>query len=156
MEHVEAQHLWLPGPTTGLGVDGLVSYLLAASKLPQQWQDALRDGKVTIKDCVVASKAEKDALDGLLALKLRGASAAEFEAAARKPRTQPTVKLDRVRLPLAGQRTATIAGEGLDIEVLIEILSTLLERARKALKDGLEISTLAKMLANQSKPDKGV
>jgi ParB-like chromosome segregation protein Spo0J len=128
-----------------------VSYLLTPSKLPKQWQDALKDGKVTIKDCVAASKADKSALEGLLALRLSGKSAAEVEVAARKPRTQSTVKLDRVPLRLPGGCTVTVTGKDIDGESLVNALTTAREAAMKGNKEGLNVKTLSKAMADKAR-----
>src|SRR5262249_51781355 len=68
-----AKHLHLSAP--------MVTQLLSPSKCTAAWQEALAAGKVTISDCYSASKLEKAAQDGLLQLKLSGASRDQIEQA---------------------------------------------------------------------------
>jgi type IV secretion system protein VirD4 len=65
----------------------MVTRLLSPSKCSPAWQEALKDGKVRISDCYCASKLESPKeQDGLLALKLSGASRDEIEQAGCKLR----------------------------------------------------------------------
>ena len=133
----------------------MVTRLLSPSRCSTAWQDALKDGKVGISDCYCASKLESPKeQDGLLALKLSGASRDDIEHAGRKARkasTVETIKLARVRCPLSTGTTVVVSGAEMDLEGLIEALSSALDAARKASKDRLDVKTAERVWRDRSK-----
>lgn len=129
-----------------------VTRLMSPSKLSEEWQNALRDGRVGISDCYAASKAPPDQHAALLAAKLNGATRDQLEQTARKQRNRtPTVKLSRCRLPLSTGVTVTVQGPEMSLEQLIENLQTALDAARKANRESLDIKTAEKVWKDKAK-----
>lgn len=130
-----------------------VTRTLCPSKITQEWQDALRDGKVTISDCYTASRLEKSKQGGLLALKLSGANREAMEEAGRKARTPraDVVRAARVVCPLSTGVRVTVQGPEMDLEALIEALQSALEAARKANKESLDVKTWARVMTDRAK-----
>lgn len=130
-----------------------VTRILSPSKCTQEWQDALRDGKVGIGDAYAASKLPQDKQAGLLALKLSGASRDALEQAAKKARVveRQTVKLSRVRCPLSTGTVVTIQGGELGLDEVIEALQGALDAARKANRDSLDVRTFEKVQRDKAK-----
>jgi ParB/RepB/Spo0J family partition protein len=118
----------------------MVTRLLSPSKCVEAAQNALRDGKIGISDCYAISKLPAAEQAGLLALKLSGASRDDIEQAGRKSRKNgagaaQTIKLARIRCPLSTGTMVVVSGAEMDLEGLIEALSSALDAARKASKD---------------------
>jgi ParB/RepB/Spo0J family partition protein len=130
-----------------------ITRIMSPLKCSQAWQDALRDGKVSISDCYAASKLPQDKQAGLLALKLSGATRDQLERVARKERKGrvETVKLSRVRCPLSTGVVVTVQGPEMGLEGLIETLQAALEAARKANKESLDVRTFEKILKDKAK-----
>ena len=129
-----------------------ITRLLSPSKCTGEWQDAIRDGKVGISDCYAASKLDKFKQNGLLALKLSGASRDTLEEAGRKARTtESTIKLARVRCPLATGAVVVVSGPDMTLEGLIETLGYALDAAKKANKDSLDVKTAERVWRDRAK-----
>ena len=130
----------------------MVTRLLSPSKCVAAWQEALKHGKVGISDCYAASKLQESEQAGLLALKLSGASRDQIEATGRKKRTvESTVKVSRVRCPLACGATVVVSGPEMSLDGLIEALGQALDAAKKASKEGIDVKTLARVMADKAK-----
>lgn len=130
-----------------------ITRILSPSKCTEEWQNALRDGKVGVSDCYAASKLAHSQQAGLLALKLSGASRDQIEEAGRKVRAPKVdaVKLARVVCSLAGGVKVTVAGTEMDLGGLIEALQSALEAARKANRDGLDVRTMERVLRDRAR-----
>ncbi|MBP3955467.1 ParB/RepB/Spo0J family partition protein [Gemmata sp. G18] len=137
-----------------LGLDpSTITRILSPSKCVQEWQDALRDGKVGITDCYSASKLPQEKQAGLLALKLSGASRDHLEAVVKKARSTSasTVKLAKVRCPLSTGTVVTVQGAEMGLDELIEALQSTLESARRANKEQIDVKTWARVMADKAK-----
>ncbi len=130
-----------------------VTKMLSPSKCSEEWQQALKEGKVGISDCYAASRLPPEKQAGLLALKLSGASRDDLEQVARKTRTPrpDTIKLARVRCPLSTGTVVVVQGPEMDLEQLIETLQAALEAARKANRESLDVRTFEKVLKDKAK-----
>lgn len=130
-----------------------ITRILSPSKLTQEWQDALKGGKVSISDCYAASKLPQDKQGGLLALKLSGATRDQLEEAGRKERKRrvEAVKVARVRCPLSTGTVVTVQGPEMGLDGLIDALQLALEAAKKANKDSLDVKTAEKVWRDRSK-----
>jgi ParB/RepB/Spo0J family partition protein len=130
-----------------------VTRLMSPSKCIEVVQNALRDGKIGISDVYAISKLPEAEQAALLEMKLSGASRDQIEQAGRKRRngSTATVKLASVRCPLSTGIVVSVRGPEMDLEGLIEALSSALESARKANKDSLDIRTAEKVWRDRSK-----
>jgi ParB/RepB/Spo0J family partition protein len=131
----------------------MVTRLLSPSKCIEAAQDALRDGKLGISDCYAISKLPQGEQAALLALKLSGASRDSIEQAGRKSRNggTPAVKLSRCRVPLPTGTTVVVSGPEMSLADLIDALSSALDAARKASKDGLDVKTMQAVMKDKAK-----
>lgn len=130
----------------------MVTRLLSPSKCVAAWQEALKHGTVGVSDCYAASKLQESEQAGLLALKLSGASRDQIEAKGRKSRTvESTVKVSRVRCPVASGATVVVSGPEMSLDGLIEALGQALDAAKKASKEGIDVKTLARVMADKAK-----
>ncbi len=130
-----------------------VCKIMSPSKCTEQWQDALRDGKVSISDCYVASKLPPEKQSGLLALKLSGVSRDELERAERDARngSKDSVKISRVRCEISCGQTVTVSGPSMGLHELIEALNETIKEARKARESGLDVKTFQAVLRDKAK-----
>jgi ParB/RepB/Spo0J family partition protein len=87
--------------------ESMIVRLLSPSKCSAQWQEGLRDGTVGISDCYAASKLPPDEQDGLLAMKLSGASRDAIESAGRKSRRVATPAVRSARSPACSRVVST-------------------------------------------------
>jgi ParB/RepB/Spo0J family partition protein len=130
---------------------GTICKLLSVWKTNAATQKAAEEGKIGVTAWYRISQAKPEEADGMLAMYLGGASQAEVDKATRKPRPTPTVHLDSIRLPLPTGTTVTVKGADLGGEELIEALASALSAARSAHKDGIDVRTLSKVLADKAK-----
>jgi ParB family transcriptional regulator, chromosome partitioning protein len=126
---------------------------LSPSKLSEDWQEALKAGKVTLSACYNASKADKSKHAGLLALALSGANREAIYEAGRTPRAPKpdAVRMSRVVCPLSSGTKVTVSGEEMDLEAVIEALQSALDAARKANKDSLDVKTAERVWRDRAK-----
>lgn len=136
---------------------GNVSRLLALLELPGDIQDQVGRGELSASkayqiaragDCELQKElAEEVAEKGLS----RDALAGRLKAG-RKPGTKLAKAAARCVARLAGGRSVTLAGSGLEsVDNLIEWLEELLARARKARPRGMELSTFVALLRDEAK-----
>lgn len=117
--------------------------LLSPSKTTPEWQEALKAGKVGVSDCYAASKLPADKQVGLLTLKLSGATRDQLESEVRKKRIKAstTVRATKIKVPLVGGSTVTVAGEDLSLEEAIEAMAEAVKLAKAGLAKGLSAKT---------------
>jgi ParB family chromosome partitioning protein len=129
----------------------MVTRLLAPSKCIVAAQNALRDGKIGISDCYAISKLPEAEQEGLLALKLGGASRDAIEQAGRKNRKGVTkaVSLSRVKIAMS-EATLVITGKDLGMAQVMEVLSETLKEARKAAEQ-YDVKTWVSMMRDKAK-----
>ena len=122
-----------------------VTKYLSPSRCIAPFQQALKDGKVTLSHCYTASRLSEPEQQGLLNLILAGATSEQVARAGRKSRvrtdTAATVKRARVRCPLPTGATVVVSGAPLDLSGFIDTLSVALELARRAHKEALDVKT---------------
>lgn len=120
-----------------------ITRMQSPSKCIPEVQEALRAGRLTISDTYAISKLPPEDQPALLQLKLGGASRDVLEMHGRKKRakTAPTVRTNRIRVPLVGGATVTVAGEEVSLEEAIEAMSEAMKLARAALAKGLNART---------------
>lgn len=121
------------------------SKILSVRKLTDEWREALKAGKVTISQCYEASSLPHESQNGRLYHLLQGKSEAQPVPAVHRP----TTKLDRVKLVIAGC-TLTLAGNDLDTEAVLKHLTAIREEVQRALKTGVTIDSLARVLADKA------
>ena len=116
-----------------------VSRLLSASKCSKDWQDAFRDGKVTISDIYAASKLPIEDQAGLLALKLTGASRDDLERAGRRKRAGATsaARSSKIKVPLVSGAVVTVSGDEISLDDAIEAAGEAVKQMKAALAKGI-------------------
>lgn len=125
---------------------------LSPSKLSQEWQDALRDGKVTLSACYHASKADKSKHAGLLALALRGVSCQELDKAAKPGRRKgKAARLAKLQLALPDGVSLTVAAKSLTLDDLIGVFASVHREAEAAKSQKLDASAFQAVLKSKAK-----
>lgn len=127
--------------------------IMSPSKTTKEWQEALKEGKVTISDCYAASKVEKSEQNSMLALKLNGASRDDLETEGRKRRNgnKDTVKTSRIRCDISCGMAVTLTGINIGLHEFIEALGEALRDARKARDSGLDVKTFVCVQRDKAK-----
>jgi ParB family chromosome partitioning protein len=127
--------------------------ILSPSRCSPAWQNALKDRKVGISDCYAASKLPEDAQAELLALKLSGASRDAIEQAGRKKRNGDTqsVKVSRLKVPLASGVIVQVSGPAITLDDAIEATQAALKAMKKAREDGLDSKTAQAVFRDKSR-----
>ena len=130
----------------------MVTRLLSPSKCIIAAQEALASGKIGISDCYAISKVPEAEQEGLLALKLSGASRDAIEQAGRKNRKGATaaVSLSRVKIAMHGGATVVITSKDLGMAQVIELLTETLKEARKAAEQ-YDVKTFVSMMRDKAK-----
>jgi len=137
--------------------ESMIVRLLSPSKCTPRWQEALRDGLVGISDCYAASKLPPGEQDGLLTLKLSGASRDAIESAGRKSRSAatPAVRSRKITCPLAGGINVTVSGAEMTLDEMIEALIEAGREARKARDMGLHAKTFEASMRDRNRSEAG-
>lgn len=130
-----------------------VTRILSPSKCSREWQQALKEGKVGLSHCYAASKLPEEEQAELLALKLSGASRDAIEQAGRKKRSGSTssVKVSRLKVPLACGTTVQISGAGITLDDAIEATQAAIKEMKRAREDGLDSKTAQAVFRDKSK-----
>lgn len=126
---------------------------LSPSKCIESWQQALKEQKVTISDCYVASQVPQQEQSYLLLLKLSGMNRDQLQRAARRQTKTPVkdeARTKRVTILLPGGTAITVAGNDLDMSAIVDDLTECLQSAKKALKDRLDAKTWEKVMKDQA------
>lgn len=145
-----ARHLHLDG--------SMITHLLSPSKLTPAWQEALKEGKVTISDCYKASKSDPAAFDALLALKMSGdggkpLSGEALEQAVRKQKAsvKEAVRAQKVKCLLPNGVTVVVSGEGVSLDEGIEALGEAIKEMKRARDLGYTAKTFAAAMTDKAK-----
>ena len=137
-----AEHLHLDPAT--------VTRLMSPSKLTPEWQQALKDGKVTIGNCYTASQLPDADQPGFLALTLSDMPREAVARAAKKlrsnePTTEPSERTAKIKIPLAVKvdgiavaGTVTVAGSPGE-EVGLVDAERILTQALRSVKDAQKL-----------------
>jgi ParB/RepB/Spo0J family partition protein len=133
--------------------ESMIVRLLSPSKCTERWQEALKESLVGISDCYAASKLPPAEQDGLLALKLSGASRDAIESAARKRRraVTPAVRSRKITCPLAGGVNVTVSGSDMTLDEMIEALVEAVREAKKARDSGLHAKTFEASMRDRNR-----
>jgi ParB family transcriptional regulator, chromosome partitioning protein len=138
-----------------LGIDPkMVKVLLSPSACPPAAQEGLRAGTLGISDCYELSKNPLDQQDGLLALKLGGASRDELARHGRSRRngnTAPSVRVPKLKVCMTSGVVITIAGGDLSLEDAAKELSEAAAQMRRAEKDGFTAKTFQNVMRDKAK-----
>lgn len=135
-----------------------VTKWLSPGKCIPAWRDALKDGKVGISDCYVASQAPESAQASMLALKLSGSSRDALHR--QMQRSNPSTrhegpKANRVSVSLTSGAKIVLSGQRLSLQDVVDRLSECLEAAKKAVKDRLDVRTWQSVMRDRSSPAEG-
>lgn len=131
----------------------MVTRLLSPSGCTKAWQEALKEGKVGVSDCYAARKLPLEQQDGLLALKLSGASRDTIEQAGRKKRIggKEAVRVQRVKCILPSGVNVVVSGEGVSLDESIEALGEAIKEMKRARDLGYTAKTFAAAMKDKSK-----
>lgn len=106
------------------------------------------------------ARAAPDLKNGLIAMKLAGASSHAVAAAGRKRKSAEMPEADkpkakRVTIPLPKvNATVTVTGETASLDGLIAVLTESLEAARKAHREGISLATAQRGWADRARAKK--
>ena len=130
----------------------MVTRLLSPSKCIAAVQEALAAGKIGISDCYAISKLPEAEQEGLLALKLSGASRDAIEQAGRKNRKggTPAVKVNKVKCVLPSGVNVVVSGEGVSLDESIEALAEAMREMKRARELGYTAKTFAAAMKDKA------
>lgn len=130
-----------------------ITRLLSPSDCVPAVQAAFLSGKCGVSDCYAISKLAESEQEAMLARKLSGATRDELEHAGRKSRISAadTVKVSRIKAPLASGVEIVISGQNLGLSEVIENLSELLKDAKKANESRLDVKTWSAVLKDKNR-----
>jgi ParB family chromosome partitioning protein len=127
----------------------MVTRIMSVNELAPLAKEAFMAGKFRFGKAYAISKLPTEQQGAMLE-----ASRDDIEAAGRKKRAPvaaDTVKLFRVRYPMSTGTTVVVSGPEMDLEALIEALSSALDAARKASKDRLDVKTAERVWRDKAK-----
>lgn len=133
-----------------------ISKLRSLLTLPEAIRTSVRTGQIAASAAYDLARVTDPAKQAALAQELaegrltRDALSGRIKSERRQAAGNGT-HLARGRIDLGGERAITVSGPKLSTERLIDWLEELLAKARKARAQGLEITTLIKMLNDQAK-----
>jgi ParB/RepB/Spo0J family partition protein len=132
-----------------------VTRIMSVGKCIPPVVEALREGRINAAQQYAISKALDEAAQAeALMLALNGHSREKLDSVIRKARTvreTPEESVGRCRLPLKSGTCITVAGSGLTLEAVSEALAQVLDSVKKAIKEGLDIKTAARVFADRAK-----
>ena len=114
-----------------------VTKWLSPSKCIPAWRDALKSGLVGISDCYYACQVPEEQQEGLLAMKLAGASRDALERAVREAKQPPiedSSRSTRVAIPLPCGSKVVVSGSDLSLAKVVKILGECLNAAKDGMK----------------------
>ncbi len=117
-----------------------ITNVLSPGKCSQAWQDALKEGKVTIKDCYKASRLSPDEQEEALRLRLG-------RTAKTTTRKRHKAVMKRINCPVAGGVTVTVAGKGLELPEAIQAMKASLDAMTRAMEKGMTATAAQRMWA---------
>jgi ParB family transcriptional regulator, chromosome partitioning protein len=131
----------------------MVTRLLSPSKCIAAAREALAAGKIGISDCYAISKLPEAEQEGLLALKLNGASRDAIERAGRKSRNNdtPAVKVSKVKCVLPSGVNVVVSGEGVSLDESIEALAEAMREMKRARELGYTARTFAAAMKDKAR-----
>jgi ParB/RepB/Spo0J family partition protein len=130
-----------------------ITRILSPSDCIPAVQEAFLAGKCGISDCYAIAKFAESEQAAILAQKLGGATRDQLESAGRKIRSghANTVKLSRIRAPLASGVEVVISGKELGLDDVIESLGELLKDAKKANESRIDVKTWSAVLKDKAR-----
>lgn len=131
--------------------DKTISIYLSPSKTTPEFQDALKAGKVTLKDCVKASQLPDAESQNALLQRLTGSGKAEVKEEPGPAQPADMVKTSRFTIPLPNGGQITVKAADMNIFALIDYMTGIVEAARKAVKDSHDILSFERVSRNRSK-----
>jgi ParB/RepB/Spo0J family partition protein len=156
---VEANKGWkLQDVAKALSIDpASVTRIMSPSKAIPPVVEALKAGKIGLSSVYAITKGgSPEEQERLLNLSLAGTSRDVLEKEARRSRIPPspapsTVKLSRIRYPLSTGTTVVVSGPEMDIQALIDALSSALDAAKRASKESLDVKTAERVWKDKAK-----
>jgi ParB family transcriptional regulator, chromosome partitioning protein len=131
-----------------------VTRILSPSKAIPSVVEALKVGKIGLSTVYAITKAEfPEEQSRLLNLSLAGCNRNTLEKEVRRGRSTcvPEVKLSRVAIPLASGPRVVVSGAELDLNALVNTLQSVLDLARRAHKENLDVRTFEKVAKDKAK-----
>lgn len=134
----------------------LVSKYLAMQRLCAEVQAMVREGELSDVEKLFVISQEPDAAKQLDLAKLAGLSRDDLRRHARNPPNGAGVepKASKVSLALPGGGLITLKRRDLTLSGAVELLMGLVKELRRGLSNGLDISTVSRVLADKAKAGK--
>jgi len=131
----------------------MVTRFLSPSKCVPAVQDALATGALGISDCYAISVAPAEQQEGLLTLKLEGASRESIEKRVRKHRRADgdAVKASSVTCRLRSGARVVVSGTAVSLSDVIEALAEAQKEAKRAQQEGLNAKTWQAVMRDRAK-----
>lgn len=131
----------------------MITRILSPSKCTDEWQKALKAGKVGISDCYAASKLPLPEQDDLLKMKLNGASRDHLEKVSKIKRSKmvDTVRVQRVNCPLPSGICVVVSGACVSLDESIAALTEAVKEMKRAKELGYTAKTFAAAMKDKVK-----
>ncbi|QEH36592.1 ParB-like nuclease domain protein [Aquisphaera giovannonii] len=129
------------------------SKLLTFERCVPEVQEAIRAGKIGLRDMLEIAKQEKGDQPVLLATKLGGATADKLHEVGKKLRKKadtPAVRVSKIKCPLPSGVVVTVSGDSLSLDDMIETLAEVMKMAKRARDQNLDSKTAARVWADMA------
>lgn len=128
------------------------SKLLSFERCVPEVQEAVKAGKIGLRDMLAIAQLPPDDQPILLQTKLGGASADQLQAVSRKRRkaSEPAVRVARIKCPLPSGVTVQVAGEEVSLEEAVDALAEATKAMKQAIAKGLTAKSFQNMMKDMS------
>jgi hypothetical protein len=129
-----------------------ISRALPLLALPDEFQAAVRTGRLRQETAYYISRVEGEDRAHLFARALAGTLSRDEAARAAKATRPQTAEapVGRVTCKLPGGRSLTVSGAAIKLDGFIQTLELVLQEARKARQQNWDLTTLAKVFRDRS------
>lgn len=125
--------------------DSQVSRILSLAKCIPEVQEAAKNGSLSVSDWHKLSQLPATDQPGLLALRLSGVitdrEGMGRQARKKRDESKPVVRASKIKCPLVGGSTVTVAGEDISLDDAIEAMKEATKAMSKARDQGLDAKT---------------
>ncbi len=135
--------------------EGMISRLLSPSKLDPPWHEALKEGKVTLKQTQQAASMAPEARLGLLAMLLYGGVMDEEPGSRPKNGRGGKPEISHIKCPVPGTNASiAISGEGMSLESAVKALDAAHKLAKAALGEGHDAKAWVAVMKSKAVAEK--
>ena len=129
-----------------------ITRVQAIGKLTPEERQLVRTGKISKSSAYALTRMTPERRTNFAAKAAAGeVSRDELQEQARRKPANPTVKTARISLHQDGNLVTITTPDGIHLGGVIELLESLLKQGKKARSQGLDISTLVRMLRDRSR-----